>query len=486
MITGLIHPFRVEWIHLKRDYTLLSLMVLLFVLMGFAMLNSNHYQASKKLEVEKQMELVKKYDDELVAQIDSLNRGLNSYQQSYTLPTSGVRLTYNNHRIAWLPFEPFSIIATGQSDIYSNYKKIILYFDESYEMSSTELVSPIEQLFGQLDLVFVWVNLLPLIIILASFNLLSQERETGRLSLIASQPIRLQVWVLNKIILRFCVLSGCLVIYSVGLLLAFQIPVYQHVIQGIQFVLIGLLYSAFWFLLCFFVNLLRCSSDRSLMILTGFWILFVFLIPSIVNQIGNDFNPIPPRIQIVNHHQQVYNEVESNYEEELQKLYTSHPTWRSDDPVTKDLSHPTGWNIHYLAKQYMAQLKHRSILDAYEQEIDRRNSWMQNASHFSPAMIVQRRMTDIAGTSTQHYRSFLRQSIEYAQNYREYVFQKLFTNHQFTRDEIMNLPKFEFDQTYIQSSLLLDILILIIYSLALLLGCLWIIHQKFISHEMVL
>ena len=390
---------KTELIHLNKDFALWRLMLLLFLLMSFAAINSKNYQASKEIEIEKQRDLVTKFDEALVAQIDSLNLGLNSYENSYTLPTNGVRLTYNNHRIAWLPFEPFSIIATGQSDIYGNYKKIILYFDESYEMNNTELVSPIEQLFGQLDLLFIWVNILPLIIILTSFNILSRERETGRLSLIASQPISLSIWLLNKFILRFLVISTCLVVSTTVLLLIFQVNIFQNSTLLLQLTLIITLYCAFWFLLSFFVNLLNCSSDRNLIILAGSWILFVLFIPSMINQIGKELNPISPRIQIVNHHQKVYNEIESNFDEELEELYKIHPDWVSDDPITKDLSNPTGWNINYLAKQYIAQLKHRPVLESYEQEVDQWNQWMRTLSNFSPAMIVQRSLTEIAGTS---------------------------------------------------------------------------------------
>ncbi len=450
--------------------------------MSFAAINSNRYQASKKIEVEKQIDLVKKYDDELVAQIDSLDLGLNSYEKSYTLPTSGIRLTYNNHRVAWLPFEPFSIIATGQSDIYSNYKKIVLYFDESYEMVNKELVSPIEQLFGQLDLLFIWINILPLIIILVSFNILSQERETGRLSLIASQPISLPVWLLKRITVRFFTIATCLIVFTAILLLIFRVDLFQNFTLFTQLVLIIILYSAFWFLLSFLVNLLKFSSDRSLLILTSFWVLFVFLIPSVINQFGNELHPISPRIQVINHHQKVYNEVEGNLDKEVEALYSIHPDWASDDPLTKDLSNSTGWNINYLTKQYIAQLKHKPVLEAYEGEIDDRNKWMQSVSKFSPAMIVQRSITDIAGTSTQHYRSFLRQSKDYAQDYREYVFQKLFTNQQFTANEIRNLPKFRFDKSAIQPSFMVDSFFLLGYALALLFGCLFVIDQKFKSH----
>jgi len=200
-----------------------------------------------------------------------------------------------------------------------------------------------------------------------------------------------------------------------------------------------------------------------------------------INQIGKEVNPIPPRMQIVNHHQKVYNEMERNFDRELEEMYKIHPDWVSDDPITKDLSNSTGWNINYLSKQYIAQLKHRSVLDSYEQKIDQSNEWMQTLSIFSPAMIVQKSLTNIAGTSTQHYRSFLRQAKDYAQSYREYVFQRLFINHKFTTDEIKNLPKFEFDKSKVQSSFILDSFILISY--ALVLGGLLLVSQKFKPHE---
>ena len=149
--------FRLELLQLFRDRAFLGLMLLLFALMSIATFNTYRYQSSKKQEIVNQQKIVAEADQQLVAQIDSLNAGLASYENSYTLPTSGVRLTYNNHRITWLPFEPLSIISNGQGDIYSNYKKIVLYFDESYEMSTKELISPLEQLFGLLDLSFIWV-----------------------------------------------------------------------------------------------------------------------------------------------------------------------------------------------------------------------------------------------------------------------------------------------------------------------------------------
>ena len=108
---------KLELLQLIRDKGFVGLMLLLFVLMLLAVFNTYQYQDSKKEEVIRQQEIVQQADVRLIAQIDSLNQGLASYENSYTLPTNGVRLTYNNHRITWLPFEPLSIIANGQGDI---------------------------------------------------------------------------------------------------------------------------------------------------------------------------------------------------------------------------------------------------------------------------------------------------------------------------------------------------------------------------------
>lgn len=457
---GLVY---LELIQFLRNRAFLGLMATLFILMALAAWNTYEYTSSKKDEVRRQLNIVRDNDQMLAAEIDSLARGLASYESSYTLPTNGVRLTYNNHRVAHLPFKPLGLIAIGQGDLFSNYKKIVLYFNTSYEMSTEELVSPLEQLFGQLDLAFVWIYLMPLIIILVSFNLLSLERETGRLPLIASQPLSVSRWVFTKIRLRFLVVTFAIIAFLTILLLLFGINISQNVAPFAQLLSILVLYSAFWFMLCFLVNLMGLSSGKCLIVLTSIWVLFVFLIPSMLNQLAKEFYPVPSRLSVINHHQAMYNAMEDNYEEELVKLYDRHPYWESDDPVTADRSNATGWNINYLAKQYMAQIKHRPVVDDYEARVTLRNEWMNNLSVLSPALLIQSGLMSIAGTSTAFYREFLSQAVTYAQDYREYVFQGLFTNHAFTREEIQSLPKFEFNEQLVPNSFGSDVLVLSVY-----------------------
>lgn len=448
-----------------RNKSYLALMFILLLLMVLASWNTSVYTEAKQRQINRQLELVSTNDIKLLAQIDSLKNGLATYETSYTLPTSGIRLTYNNHRLTWLPFQPFSIIAIGQNDIFNNYKKIVLYFNDSYEMSSEELVSPLEQLFAQLDLAFVWVYLLPLIILLTSFNIFSGEKESGRLSLIASQPLKLAYWVLQKIGIRFIIISSFLITFTLVLLLAFRVDVVNNVNTLVQLILTLLLYSSFWFLLCFLVNLAGYSSGKSLIILTSCWVLFVFLIPSLVNQLAKEMNPIPSRLSVINHHQAMYNEMEQNLSDEMKKLYEKHPDWKSDDPVTADLSNSTGWNINYLAKQYIAQIKHKPMADYYEDLVDKRNKSVDSFKFLSPSMILQSALVDMAGTSSRYYRSYLRQAQQYADTYRQYVFKRIFTNHHFTHVEIENLPVFNFDKNLVDKTIQTDLLILFTYLL---------------------
>lgn len=436
---------RAELRLLFRDYAFGGLILLLFFLMAIATWNTHRHLVAQQVELKEQLELVQQNDQELIAQIDSMRQGLANYEGQYTLPTNGVRLTYNNHRIAWMPTREYALLAIGQGDLFSNYKKIVLYFNDSYERKSQELASPVEQFFGRLDVSFVWTYLLPLIILLCSFNTLSIERETGRLRLIAAQPIQLSKWLLIKIGLRFGILFSSIVIFALVFLLYFGVPVFNNFAGFAQLSVILLLYISFWFFLSFLVNQLGFNSGRSLILLTNLWVLLVFLIPSAINQLGQELHPIPSRLEIINHHQQVYNEIEDQLEQEMEELFRSHPDWASTDPTTKDMSNSTGWNINYLAKQYVAQLKHQPIALAYEDKIDQRNQWLSQFRVFSPAMIFQSALTDLAGTSTRYYRSFLQQSQGYAHIYRQYVFQRLFTNHAFTADEVKNLPSFKFE-----------------------------------------
>jgi len=283
---------QLELKHFFRNKSYVGLMIILFLLMGLASWNSSVYLEQKKDQIFAQSQQVASNDAQLIAEIDSLNSGLATYENSYTLPTSGIRLTYNNHRLTWLPQKSFSIIAIGQSDLFSSYKKIVLYFNDSYEMNTEELVSPLEQLFGQLDLTFVWVSIWPLIILLTSFNVLSNERESGRLSLIASQPLKLTTWLLGKLAIRFLIIFFFLTVCTILFLYIFQSDPNHNLLALGQLILILFLYTSFWFLLCFIVNLAGYSSGRSLILLTSLWVLFVFLIPSTVNLLAKEFNPL--------------------------------------------------------------------------------------------------------------------------------------------------------------------------------------------------
>lgn len=456
---------RAEMRLLARDYAFWGLILLLFFLMAMAIWNTHQHFTQKKLLLEKQLDLVQQNDRALMAQIDSLSRGLATYEDQYTSPTSGVRLTYNNHRIALMPAREYALLAIGQGDLFSNYRKIVLYFNDSYERKSEELASPVEQFFGRLDVAFVWTYLLPLIILLSCFNTLSIERETGRLKLIAAQPIKLSNWLLLKIGLRFCILYSLIVIFSFILLLFFGVSIVENPGEFMQLLLILFLYVSFWFFLSFLVNQLGFNSGRSLILLTNLWVVLVFLIPSAINQFGRELHPLPTRLEIINHHQQVYNEMEAKFDEEMENLFRLHPDWASTDRVTKDMSNSTGWNINFLAKQYIAQLKHQPMALAYEDKVDERNQWLSQFSGFSPAMIFQSALTDLAGTSTRYYRSFLQQSQDYAHVYRQYVFKRLFTNHAFTAEEIQNLPTFTFDRQSLPSLFGNKVLGLFIYIL---------------------
>jgi hypothetical protein len=116
----------------------------------------------------------------------------------------------------------------------------------------------------------------------------------------------------------------------------------------------------------------------------------------------------------------------------------------------------------------MAQLKHSPTAQAYENKVDSKNSWFGKCRPFSPAMVVNEALTEMAGTSTKYYRSYLRQATEYASAYRQYVFKGIFTNHAFTAAEIKNLPKFHFNTKRVDNTFLNNTYTLAIYIITLL------------------
>lgn len=173
---------------------------------------------------------------------------------------------------------PEAALSLGQRDLHS-YHQIVrlrsLYanlFDGSFE-------NPLSQVSGHFDLAFVVVFILPLLVIVVGFDMLSKEVEGRTLPLLRSSGLLVSRLISIRLGLRFLVLSG--LASAVVLVSGLAVGAAWEVLIGWLF--LAWLYLLFWFSLVGLIISRAWSSSRSAVTLIAIWVILTLVGPSMLN-----------------------------------------------------------------------------------------------------------------------------------------------------------------------------------------------------------
>lgn len=173
---------------------------------------------------------------------------------------------------------PEAALSLGQRDLHS-YHQIVrlrsLYanlFDGSFE-------NPLSQVSGHFDLAFVMVFLLPLLVIVVGFDMLSRESEGRTLPLLRSSGVLVSQLLAIRFALRLF-LFGSLV-GSIVLVAGLSVGADWKIV-ACWLLLLGL-YLLFWFSLTALVVSQAWTSARNAVTLLAVWVVLTLVGPSMLN-----------------------------------------------------------------------------------------------------------------------------------------------------------------------------------------------------------
>ncbi len=444
-----------------RNYWLASIAVLLFVLCFYAGWNGTNHVSQRKENIAQAVTAMKEADILMATQLDSISNGFEVNLQPWWYPTSPTAVGDQYPRVA--AFHPTSLtfIATGQSDMFSHYIKPIMTGD-SYTLGFTELTSPVSLLMGHFDLAFVVVYLLPLVIISFSYNILSTEKESGSLVLIASSPLNVSLWLLQKLSVRFVVISGLLSL-CLGLVLIFNGNNFNA--KSLQLFTTIILYSAFWFALAYLINLQGRSSSRNVIVMLGFWVVFVLAIPSLASQWANAVYPVPSRALLVNEMRSLKAEVVKEQDKLLDDYLRNHPELIG---VNADSDESLRRTQQYFAAKDMVEQRIQPLLSTYNTNLEKQQTWVSRFAYLSPAILAQNSLNHLAETSSEHYDSYRQNVRDFAEQWRDFFLPMTFEGKIFRKEIIGQFPEFHFDKTAIRSPIPINSTVLLVLASGLL------------------
>ena len=436
----LSYNFKYELKLLLRSRWIQLLSIVLLVLFGFSAYNGMQKVEKRSKDISAAYAEVEENDQMMLKLLDSVERGLEVSVPYWTVPNNPIAVGNYYPRVASMEPQTMAFISTGQADLFTHYVKPRVSGND-FALNFTEMTSPVQLLFGSFDLAFVIVYLLPLLIIAFSYNILSSEKESGSLRLLAAQPIGIQNWVLQKLGLRFFWLSVLIVGALTIVFLIIGLNPFARLMTFLGLISLILVYMLFWFGLAFLVNLWAGSSAKNAVTLIGLWVVFVLLVPSVLNQLGNTLYPMPSRTLMINEMRSLKAEVTKKQDEILDNYLRDHPEYAINDTTQK-----RSFYHRYMASQKLIKEEMSPVVSAYEEQLQNQQAWIGRLKWVSPSIAVQESLNQIAGTSTRDYEAFREQVVQFAGNWREHFMPFLYNNRLFTQQDHQDLPTFQYKQ----------------------------------------
>lgn len=358
-------------------------------------------------------------------------------------------------------------LAIGQKDNYPFYHRIG-FSSDVYAATSSEIQNPVKLLAGNFDLSYVFLYLFPLFIIVFAYNALAEEKENSTYTLLKIQGNAGNV-ILNKLAFRMAVM---LILSLVANLLAFGLNGISWSENGavmVAWILITMGYIVFWFALAYFIVSLRRNGAITALMLSGFWVLLLLLVPSIIHR----------------------NVARPQERQQVQSIFNSRGDYQKAnklDSLTlvdsfRKLQHPyplvTGADTGAKAAMEFRSLMVREVQYRHDINLSRKPIEQQAAEYrqtlswnwINPVFAVQNAYNQVAATEINNYHHYL-DSVERYQTWKRYMVRN--NEHAglpFTLADINKMPRFKYKPETVSAGkamgLIIPVLLLSLFFLVL-------------------
>ena len=336
-----------------------------------------------------------------------------------------------------LPPTPLAAFAIGQSDLYPAAYKVSVA--SSVALGHTDqLENPFTLLVGHFDLAFVILFLYPLLILALTFALTAAEKETGTLRLLLAQPVRLLTLVWAKVLSRGALIVGTALVLSVLVFVVTGTAFEGGWARFSLWLVITLLYGAFWFGLVLLVNALGRLAATNAIILTVCWLVFVVILPSLINAVASTLYPVPSRTAFITAMRTETTVAQQQSSESLAKFFQDHPEIApvSDDDANFAM-------LRVVSEERIAE-QLAPVMARFVRQQEQQQQFVRALGYLSPTLVTHQMLLDVAGTGPARHTAFLHQLNTFQAVWQEHFVPKYFANVAFQSTDYDTIPRFEY------------------------------------------
>ncbi|MBT1690482.1 DUF3526 domain-containing protein [Dawidia soli] len=386
-----------------RSRITVGALLLLFVLGLVSILIGNQFLAQQEQRIAQVTEHQRAHRERNVAAHDEM--GLLLYYLKFALISPPDRL---------------SALSIGQRDVNPGIQSVTIRTLEGQKYD-TDLTNPVQLHAGNLDLGFVILYLFPLVIIAFTFNIFSEDHETGTWKAIAVQARSAVRFLLARLFVRALFVYGLLLALLLTAAAIVSIP-WNEAFLG--FVVLSILYTAFWFALAFWLALFKKSSGFNVLTLLAVWVVLTILLPASVNNLVATLHPVPEALSTLLKQRDGYHKKwDEDKQVTLARFYAQYPQLEKYGMPEETFS--WGW---YYAMQQQGDEAARADSQALREKMRRRDETSRAFARVIPTLHTQLYYNDLAQTSLTDYMRLLDSATVFHEQTRLYFYPRIFEN----------------------------------------------------------
>lgn len=344
-------------------------------------------------------------------------------------------------RHAALSPAPFSSLAVGQSDLHPYYTRVTIR-TRPILVNSDEIENPVNLLTGRFDLAFVLTFCCPLLLLPLLYNIVSEDRDSGTLALVASQPVALRLIIIARLVTRagaalLVTLTVSLATLAIGGALnqisAADVAVWCAVVMTAVL---------FWSGVALVVSAARWRSAANATVLAVAWLVLAIVLPVLLGELASAWAPVPSRVQLINAVREAGNLNAADVASLVTAYYEAHP----DAVSSSESADVTA--IRGLAQQDEVDRRIEPILSAYRAATARQQSIADRLRFLSPPLLVYDAAIELAGTTNARYRRFANQVDAYHARWRQYFYPLVHARASLSMRQYERAPRFTFEDEH--------------------------------------
>jgi ABC-2 type transport system permease protein len=342
----------------------------------------------------------------------------------------------------YLPPAPLADFAIGQSDLLPYLGAASLWNPDARLFSRYEIAEPASLALGAFDLGKGIIFLLPLMLIVLCFDVVSGERDAGRLGFVLAQGAHLHQLLWSRLAIRTGLVLAVTLVVAMG---AALLPVEAlHVSQRLPYFalwsLCMLLYAGLWIGIIALVASRNRSGEATVMSLLLAWAALNLIVPASIAAIAEAAYPSPSRLAYIAEAREVEIETELAEPNLAHRFMADHP----DLLVDQDSGIPAYVRTAFLVTSSVDKATRR-ILAEFEAAATKRDATVASLRYASPAIIVHGLFNDIAGTSAARHHRYAAQVRAFKAGYAARSGPYIVAGKRLPAGDAARLPAFRFE-----------------------------------------